>query len=186
MSLDGRRRACSSTCVTTSASRSNGSQRVEDLPISAADAERSTGSPMRSTGFDADAPAWQSLGTILLDRTRIAARIAVADVGHRAQPRASRSGSSMNFLRVQPRGQGAAGPAPARPDPAAGRDRRRPRPASAAGGRAGSRRRAADDDPRRQGPRVRCVHLPGPQPATPCPSSARRRRACRRRASSRA
>jgi UvrD-like helicase C-terminal domain/PD-(D/E)XK nuclease superfamily len=60
-------------------------------------------------GFDADTPPWRTLTMILLDRTRIAATIAVAQsVGERSQGIAL--WQLMNFLRVQPREQGKAVP----------------------------------------------------------------------------
>jgi superfamily I DNA/RNA helicase len=58
-------------------------------------------------GFDADSPPWRTLATILLDRTRIAARIGGAvSVAERSQGIAI--WQLMNFLRVQPRTQGRA------------------------------------------------------------------------------
>jgi hypothetical protein len=60
-------------------------------------------------GFDANSPPWRTLAFILLDRTRIAARIANAgSVAERSQGIAL--WQLMNFLRVQPREQGRAVP----------------------------------------------------------------------------
>ncbi len=60
-------------------------------------------------GFDADSPPWLTLATIVLDRTRIAARIGDAgSVAERSQGIAI--WQLMNFLRVQPRSQGRAVP----------------------------------------------------------------------------
>jgi superfamily I DNA/RNA helicase len=60
-------------------------------------------------GFDADSQPWQTLAMILLNRTRIAARIGeAASVAERSQGIAI--WQLMNFLRVQPRAQGRAVP----------------------------------------------------------------------------
>ncbi|MDF8334420.1 ATP-dependent helicase [Novosphingobium cyanobacteriorum] len=56
-------------------------------------------------GFDADSPPWRTLAAVLLDRTRIAARIAEADsIAERSQGIAI--WQFMNFLRAQPRVEG--------------------------------------------------------------------------------
>ncbi len=60
-------------------------------------------------GFDAETAPWRTLAAILLDRTRIAARIAEASsIAERSQGIAV--WQLMNFLRVQPREQGLAVP----------------------------------------------------------------------------
>ncbi|MFN5997320.1 MAG: UvrD-helicase domain-containing protein [Paracoccaceae bacterium] len=60
-------------------------------------------------GFDADSHPWQTLAVIILDRTRIAARIGEAtEVAERSQGIAI--WQLMNFLRVQPRAPGHAVP----------------------------------------------------------------------------
>jgi len=60
-------------------------------------------------GFDAAGSPWSMLCTVLLDRTRLAARIAQADsIAVRSQGIAL--WQLLNFLRVQPRGQGLAVP----------------------------------------------------------------------------
>lgn len=60
-------------------------------------------------GFDADSSPWRLLCELLLDRTRIAARIAEAtSIGERSQGIAI--WQLLNFLRVQPREQGRAIP----------------------------------------------------------------------------
>ncbi|MBN9430891.1 MAG: UvrD-helicase domain-containing protein [Bosea sp.] len=60
-------------------------------------------------GFDADSPPWRTLATIVLDRTRFAARIGEASsVAERSQGIAI--WQLMNFLRVQPRAKGRAVP----------------------------------------------------------------------------
>jgi len=60
-------------------------------------------------GYDADASPWRVLSELLLDRTRIAARIAEAtSIGERSQGIAI--WQLLNFLRVQPRAQGRAIP----------------------------------------------------------------------------
>lgn len=60
-------------------------------------------------GFDADTAPWRTLAVILLDRTRIAGRIAEASsIAERSQGIAV--WQLMNFLRVQPREQGLAVP----------------------------------------------------------------------------
>lgn len=60
-------------------------------------------------GFNADTPPWKTLATLLLDRTRIAARIAEAtSIAERS--RGIAIWQLLNFLRVQPREQGRAVP----------------------------------------------------------------------------
>ncbi|MDX3807690.1 UvrD-helicase domain-containing protein [Bosea thiooxidans] len=60
-------------------------------------------------GFDADTPPWRMLSTLLLDRTRIAARTAQAhSIAERSQGIAI--WQLLNFLRVQPSEQGRAVP----------------------------------------------------------------------------
>ncbi|WP_278374026.1 UvrD-helicase domain-containing protein [Sphingobium xenophagum] len=60
-------------------------------------------------GLDVDSPPWRTLAMIVLDRTRIAARIGQASsVAERSQGIAI--WQLMNFLRVQPRAQGRAVP----------------------------------------------------------------------------
>ncbi|QLI80865.1 UvrD-helicase domain-containing protein [Chitinibacter fontanus] len=57
------------------------------------------------TGFDAASPPWMVLATILLDRTRMAARIAASDrIADQAQGIAT--WQFLNFVRGQPPGQG--------------------------------------------------------------------------------
>lgn len=80
-----------------------------DLPISADGHAALDRLAEALEGFDADTPPWRVLAVILLDRTRIAATIAVAQsVGQRSQGIAL--WQLMNFLRVQPREQGKAVP----------------------------------------------------------------------------
>ena len=79
------------------------------LPISA----ETRGSLDRLTtlldGYDADSPPWRLLCELLLDRSRIAARIAEAtSIGERS--RGIAIWQLLNFLRVQPRDQGRAIP----------------------------------------------------------------------------
>lgn len=60
-------------------------------------------------GFDADSPPWRTLAMILLDRTRIVARMAQASsVADRS--RGIATWQLLNFLRVQPRERGRAVP----------------------------------------------------------------------------
>lgn len=61
------------------------------------------------SGFDADAPPWRILATVLLDRTRIAARIAET-TSIAARSRGIALWQLMNFLHAQPREQGRAVP----------------------------------------------------------------------------
>jgi superfamily I DNA/RNA helicase len=79
------------------------------LPISPAGRLALDGLAAVFDGFDADSPPWRTLATIVLDRTRIAARIGEAgSVAERSQGIAV--WQLMNFLRVQPRAQGRAVP----------------------------------------------------------------------------
>ena len=80
-----------------------------DLPISADGHAALDRLADALEGFEADAPPWRTLAAVVLDRTRIAARIAEArSVAERSQGIAL--WQLMNFLRVQPREQGRAVP----------------------------------------------------------------------------
>jgi superfamily I DNA/RNA helicase len=79
------------------------------LPISSAGRLALDGLVSVLDGFDADSPPWRTLATIVLDRTRIAARIGqTGSVAERS--RGIAIWQLMNFLRVQPRAQGRAVP----------------------------------------------------------------------------
>ncbi len=99
-------RRSSSICGRPTTRRATGSSTSRSIPgVSDAGRQALARLAVALDGFDQTASPWTVLATLLLDRTRIAARLgASADLADRT--RGIAIWQFMNFLRVQPAGRG--------------------------------------------------------------------------------